>query len=98
MFESLTTFAEQLMYYICQQYSPDWCARKDIEKLEVTCPRREKGCTWEGKLSNLGSHQKDVCKLQNPSICGETIIHDEIDTPLADCTKMVRQQSYIKLL
>lgn len=37
--------------------------REEIERLEVSCPHCEKGCTWEGNVLNLESHQKDACKL-----------------------------------
>jgi hypothetical protein len=89
---------------------PDRAADREVQLLEVFCPREANGCLWQGKLADLEEHFQECGEKPNPEFqtcpnegCGELVPSSEIKyhskwCPCKHCRrKMLANQSQAHL-
>ncbi|CAI8007022.1 hypothetical protein GBAR_LOCUS5015 [Geodia barretti] len=87
---------------------PDRAADREVQLLEVFCPREANGCLWQGKLADLEEHFQECGEKPNPEFqtcpnegCGELVPSSEIKyhskwCPCKHCRrKMLANQSQV---
>jgi hypothetical protein len=47
---------------------PDRAADREVQLLEVFCPREANGCLWQGKLADLEEHFQECGEKPNPEV------------------------------
>ena len=65
---------------------PNKQADRELKQLQILCPNKEKGCKWQGELSNVDGHLES----------GEGCQYEDVKCPNDDCEEVVQRQFMLR--